>query len=86
MSLPDNQTCKTDISEAELDLTNSHSEQKQNRGSGAACNDSCIKRISKLTQLANASWEKQSFVIIYKKQSPDNQAHYPCSTYIDNIP
>lgn len=55
MSPPDNQTSTTDTSTAEFHLTISHSGQKQKRGSGTACNDSCIKRISKLTQLANAS-------------------------------
>lgn len=49
ISLIDKQTSKTDTSNAEFHLTHSHSGQKQKRGSGTACNDSCIKRISKLT-------------------------------------
>lgn len=68
MSLRDNQSSKTDTSTA-VHLTYSHSGQKQKRGSGTACNDSCIKRISKLTQLANASLVKQFVTIIYNKQN-----------------
>lgn len=70
MPLPNNDTWKTDTSKAEFHLTNSHCEHKQKRGSGAACNDSCIKRISKLTQLANASWEWQTSFNYLQKNRP----------------
>lgn len=41
---------------------------KQKRGSGAACDDSCIKRISRLMQPANVC-RTRSFTIIYNRRA-----------------
>lgn len=57
-------------SEAEFHSTHSQGEQKQNRGSGAACNDSCIKRISKLTQLATLPRKTEKLNIYSQHTKP----------------
>lgn len=65
---PSNRDWRSHITNAEFHLNPQPQWTKQKRGSGAACNDSCIKRISRLAQPANA-WRTRSFTIIYNRRA-----------------
>ena len=64
------QNTKPDNPSAQFHFTHSHRVQQHKRGSGTACYYSCIKRISKLTELANAAQGKAACSHCWQQTKP----------------